>query len=290
VSNAIAAPADGGKRVLLPWGDPGNLQNPSMIFVISPAKALDFETPPVTASSTQPDYLHEAAELIGILRKKSPGEVADLMQLSDPLAALNVARYASWQRPFTPANAKQAVLAFDGDVYHGLDAKSLTDHDLGWAQNRLRILSGLYGLLRPLDLIQPYRLEMGTRLANPRGTNLYAFWGETQTRALNDALAAERESGRRPVLVNLASEEYFKSVKPARLAGTVVTPVFEDWKRDRYRVISFHAKRARGLMSRYAIRKRVEDVEDLKDFAADGYAFADEASDAHTLVFRRRAD
>ncbi len=259
-----------------------------MIFVISPAKALDFESQITIPTHTQPDYLDDAAALVDILREYSPAQVAELMSLSDQLATLNVARYASWSRPFGPDNARPALFAFNGDVYDGLDAKSLDADEVAWAQERLRILSGLYGLLRPLDLIQAYRLEMGTRLPNPRGRNLYAFWGETQTTALNRLLSARREAGGEAVLVNLASEEYFKSVKPARLVGRVVTPVFEDWKDGRYRIISFYAKRARGLMVRHAIRNRVEEVDGLLDFAADGYAFAPEASDGDTLVFRRR--
>lgn len=259
-----------------------------MILVISPAKALDYETPPTTTSFTQPDFLDHAAELIAVLREKSPAEIAELMALSDPLSSLNVARYASWSLPFAPDNAKQALLAFNGDVYEGLDAKRLTEADLAWAQDHLRILSGLYGVLRPLDLMQAYRLEMGTRLANPRGKNLYEFWGERITDELNRLLAGEEEAGRERVLVNLASDEYFKSVKPKKLKGRIVTPVFEDWKGGRYKIISFYAKRARGLMSRYAITRRVDEVEALKGFDAEGYAFAADASDADTLVFRRR--
>lgn len=259
-----------------------------MIFVISPAKALDFETPPTTDRFTQPDFLDEAEPLVSILRKLSPAEVARLMKLSDPLASLNAARYENWSRPFTSANAKQAVLAFNGDVYEGLDAGSLTSDDLEWAQGHLRILSGLYGLLRPLDLMQPYRLEMGTRLQNGRGSNLYAYWGDRLTESLNVLLDAERGDGLAPVLVNLASEEYFKSVKPAGLRGSVVSPVFEDWKNGGYKIISFYAKRARGLMSRYAIQHRVTDVEALQGFDAEGYRFAPDASDAGRMVFRRR--
>lgn len=261
-----------------------------MIFVISPAKALDFDTPPTTDRWTQPDFLDEAERLVGIMRRMSPAEVSRLMSLSDQLATLNVARYESWSRPFHPKNAKQAVLAFNGDVYEGLAADSLSDEDLAWAQDHLRILSGLYGLLRPLDLMQAYRLEMGTRLENPGGKNLYAYWGDRLTEALNDLLDAERESGTAAVLVNLASDEYFKSVKPAKLRGRIVTPVFEDWKGGNYKIISFYAKRARGLMSRYAITRRVEDVESLKAFDLDGYAFAPDASGEDRLVFRRRVE
>jgi cytoplasmic iron level regulating protein YaaA (DUF328/UPF0246 family) len=259
-----------------------------MILVISPAKALDYETPPTTATFTQPDLLDQSAELIDILREKSPAQIAELMSLSDQLSSLNVARYASWARPFAPDNAKQALLAFNGDVYEGLDAKSLTDADLTWAQDHLRILSGLYGVLRPLDLMQAYRLEMGTRLANPRGKNLYEFWGERITEELNRLLAYEQDAGRPPVVLNLASDEYFKSVKPKKLKGRIVSPVFEDWKGGRYKIISFYAKRARGLMSRYVITNRVDEVEALRGFDAEGYAFAADASDADTLVFRRR--
>lgn len=259
-----------------------------MLLVISPAKALDFETPPVTSTHTQPDFLDDAAELISVLRDYSPAQVAELMSLSDALASLNVARYASWSRPFSPANAKQAVLAFNGDVYEGLDAESLSAEDLAWAQDHLRILSGLYGVLRPLDLMQPYRLEMGTRLASPRGKNLYEFWGERITAELNRLLSREEQAGRERVLLNLASDEYFKSVKPKKLNGRIVTPVFEDWKGGRYKIISFYAKRARGLMSRYVIRKRIDALDALEGFDREGYAFAPEASEADRLVFRRR--
>ena len=259
-----------------------------MIIVISPAKALDYETPPSIPDFTQPAFLDHAAELIGILRQRSPAQVAALMSLSDPLASLNVARYEQWSRPFTPDNAKQAVLAFNGDVYEGLDAPSLQPDELAWAQDHLRILSGLYGVLRPLDLMQAYRLEMGTRLDNAHGKNLYAFWGERITDELNRLLAAEADAGREPILFNLASEEYFKAVKPAQLKGQLVSAAFEEWKGGRYKIISFYAKRARGLMSRYVIQNRIDDIEGLKDFAAEGYAFAAEASEPDRLVFRRR--
>ena len=259
-----------------------------MIIVISPAKALDYETPPSIPDFTQPAFLDHAAELIGILRQRSPAQVAALMSLSDPLASLNVARYEQWSRPFTPDNAKQAVLAFNGDVYEGLDAPSLQPDELAWAQDHLRILSGLYGVLRPLDLMQAYRLEMGTRLDNAHGKNLYAFWGERITDELNRLLAAEAAAGRAPTLFNLASEEYFKAVKPAKLKGRLLSAAFEEWKGGRYKIISFYAKRARGLMSRYVIQNRIDDVEGLKGFAAEGYAFAAEASEPDRLVFRRR--
>jgi cytoplasmic iron level regulating protein YaaA (DUF328/UPF0246 family) len=212
------------------------------------------------------------------------------MDLSDSLAALNVARYAEWSQPFTPDNARPAVLAFNGDVYDGLDARAFSETDLEYAQRHLRILSGLYGLLRPLDLMQPYRLEMGTRFANPRGKDLYAFWGMTQTDALNRLLAAEVDAGREAVLVNLASEENTSSPsKPSVSQGACSTSVSRTG-RGRYKIISFYAKRARGMMARYAITGRLQDVEQLKAFSADGYAFAAEASDDGRWVFRRRQD
>src|SRR5690606_21029782 len=231
-----------------------------------------------------------SAELIDVLRRLSPAEVAKLMGLSDKLAALNVARYQEWSRPSSPDNAKQAVLAFNGDVYEGLDAPSLSREDLEWAQRHLRILSGLYGVLRPLDLMQAYRLEMGTKLQTPAGKTLYAWWGERITEALNRVIAEREQAGETPLLVNLASDEYFKSVKPAKLKARIVTPVFQDWKNGQYKIISFYAKRARGLMARHAIRNRVTDVDGLKRFNAEGYAFVPEASDADRLVFRRRVD
>ena len=256
-----------------------------MLIVVSPAKTLDYETPPTTGQHTQPDFLADSEMLVGRLREFSPAQIASLMDLSDSLAALNVARYASWQRPFTPANAKQAVLAFAGDVYEGLDAGSLSGKQLEWAQGHVRILSGLYGILRPLDLMQPYRLEMGTRLSNPRGKDLYAFWGERIARAIDEAL----EGHSHPVLVNLASDEYFKSVSRKALRAPVIQPVFQERKGGAWKVVSFFAKRARGLMTRYAIEKRIADPERLKAFDVEGYAFAPEASDAQTWVFRRAA-
>lgn len=259
-----------------------------MILVISPAKALDYETPPTTPRHTQPAFLDHSEALIEALRQRSPAEIAELMSLSDPLASLNVARYASWSRPFAPDNAKQAILAFNGDVYEGLDTPSLSEDELAWAQDHLRILSGLYGVLRPLDLMQAYRLEMGTRLATARGKNLYEFWGERITDELNRLLDAEEAAGHGRVLLNLASDEYFKSVKPKKLRARLVTPVFEDWKSGRYKIISFYAKRARGLMSRFVIRNRIDTVEGLEAFDSEGYAFAADASDADRLVFRRR--
>ncbi|MBI3145696.1 MAG: peroxide stress protein YaaA, partial [Pseudogulbenkiania sp.] len=233
-----------------------------MLMVISPAKTLDYTTPPRTARYTQPDFLDHSAELIEVLRQHSPAEIGRLMSISDPLAVLNAGRYADWSRPFTPGQAKQAVFAFMGDVYEGLNANQLEEAELDYLQHHLRVLSGLYGVLKPLDLMQPYRLEMGTRLANTRGKNLYEFWGDIVTDALRQRLAEAAE----PVLVNLASEEYFKAVKPKQLGAPVVTPVFQDRKNGQYKIISFYAKRARGLMARWAAKHRVSTPEQLKAF------------------------
>ena len=257
-----------------------------MLIVLSPAKTLDYDTAPVTDAHTLPDFVPHSAELIGVLKKLSPAEIGSLMQISDALADLNAGRFASWSKKFTGKNAKQAVLAFNGDVYEGLDAPSLNAKQLDYAQSHIRILSGLYGVLRPLDLMQPYRLEMGTRLANPRGKDLYAFWGNLVTDALNEVLAARKSKA----LVNLASEEYFKVVKPKLLNAPVITPVFEDWKNGKYKVISFFAKRARGLMARYAAVKGISQPEKLKQFDIDGYAFDPSESDERTWVFRRRIE
>lgn len=257
-----------------------------MIIVLSPAKSLDFQTPSTLAEHSQPSFLDDSQELIDELRALSPAQLASLMKISDPLAMLNVTRYAEWARPFTLGNAKQAVLAFNGDVYDGLDAPSLVPDELQFAQRYLRILSGLYGLLRPLDLMQPYRLEMGTRLANRRGRDLYTFWGERITDAINAAL----HDARAKVLVNLASEEYFKAVRPKLLPVPVIRPVFEDWSGGRFRVVSFYAKRARGLMARYAIINRLTAAASLKEFTGDGYVYmhAEESASDSAWVFRRR--
>lgn len=257
-----------------------------MLIFLSPAKSLDYKTPPHVATATQPAWLKQSATLIKQLRQLSPADIAGLMSLSDALALLNFHRYADWSLPFTPDNAKQAVLAFDGDVYDGLDARSLSAADLNFAQQHVRILSGLYGILRPLDLMQPYRLEMGTKFANQAGKDLYAFWGEQ----LLDAINAELATMPRPVVVNLASEEYFKAAVGRKIQGTVIQPVFEDWKNGKYKIISFFAKKARGLMTRYAVLNRLSEPEGLKGFDVDGYAFAPEASDATSWVFRRRQE
>ena len=253
-----------------------------MLIVLSPAKSLDMETPPTTKLHTQPSFLDHSEQLIHRLREFTPAQLGELMALSDNLSALNVARYASWSKD--TSEARQAVMTFNGDVYDGLDARSLKPSQLDYAQSRIRILSGLYGMLRPLDLIHPHRLEMGTRLNTERGKDLYAFWGETITHALNQSA---REQGAE-TLVNLASEEYFKSVKPKKLNVPVITPLFEDYKNGKYKIISFYAKRARGLMARYAAVKGITDPQKLKKFNTDGYAYVKDASDDRTWIFRRK--
>lgn len=255
-----------------------------MLIVLSPAKTLDYDTPATTDIYSKPEFIKRSAELIEVLRQLSPAQIAGLMKISDPLAALNTGRYASWSPKFTIHNSKQAVLAFNGDVYEGLDAASLNAKQLEYAQSHIRILSGLYGMLRPLDLMQPYRLEMGTRLVNAHGKNLYQFWGDTVTKALIRELAAHKSKA----LINLASEEYFKVVRTALLQVPVISPVFEDWKGGRYKVISFYAKRARGLMARYATTRKITKPEKLKEFDSEGYAFVESDSSDNTWVFRRR--
>lgn len=254
-----------------------------MLIVISPAKTLDYESPLATKRYTQPALLHESQALIAVCRELTPSDISRLMKVSDQIAGLNVARFAEWTPEFTPENARQALLAFKGDVYTGMDAQTLSEDDFSWAQSHLRILSGLYGLLCPLDLMQPYRLEMGTKLANPRGTNLYQFWGDIITQHLNEALQAQGDD----VLINLASNEYFKSVKPAKLKAKMITPIFKDFKNGQYKVISFYAKKARGLMARYLIDHRIDQVEDLKNFDREGYVYCPQSSSATEWVFLR---
>ncbi len=254
-----------------------------MLIVLSPAKTLDFTTPPNTDKHSLPQFIGRSAELIKILRQHAPAQIASLMRISDPLAALNAERYAAWSKKFTRENSRQAVLAFDGDVYGGLDARSMSSGALGYAQSHIRILSGLYGLLRPLDLMQPYRLEMGTRLATSRGKDLYAFWGHTLTRTLDQELT-DRNS---KALVNLASEEYFKAVRTDKLSVPVVSPVFEDWKNGQYKIISFYAKRARGLMARFAAVNNITEPERLKQFDMEGYSFDESRSSDRRWVFSR---
>ncbi len=255
-----------------------------MLILLSPAKSLDYDTPPITAKHTLPQFVDESATLIEVLRPYTPAQIASLMDLSDALSTLNVARYAAWSPRFTKSNSKQAVLAFNGDVYEGLDAVSLSPSDLDWAQDHVGILSGLYGLLRPLDWMQPYRLEMGTKLTNPRGKNLYDWWGDALAEYINRSLAAQGDG----MVINLASQEYFKAVKRKALKARVVECVFEDWKSGQWKIISFHAKRARGLMARHAITQRARSPQDLLSFDAEGYAHDEAASTLDRLVFRRR--
>ena len=254
-----------------------------MQFLISPAKALDYETPLHVASHTKPLFARQSAELIDVLKTQTPQQISSLMKLSDALAGLNVARYAAWSPKFTAKNSRQAVLAFNGDVYGGLDAKTLSEQQLVWAQAHVCILSGLYGVLRPLDWMQPYRLEMGTALATDKGDNLYQFWGRQISSYLNERAAADTS----PIIVNLASQEYFKAVDRKALKARVVSCVFEEFKGGKYKIISFNAKRARGLMLRYAIEKKLATVKKLEGFNAEGYRFEPEVSGPDRLVFRR---
>lgn len=255
-----------------------------MLIVISPAKTLDYDTPPKTGTFTFPDYLGHAEQLIARARQYSVLDIAELMEVSMKLAELNFDRFEQWHTPFTPDNAKQAVLAFKGDVYTGLDAETFTAADFKFAQDHLRILSGLYGLLRPLDLMQPYRLEMGRKVDTERGKNLYEFWGTTITEGLNQQLKKLKT----PYLINLASSEYFKSVKPKALDGEIITPEFKDWKNGQYKMMGVYAKKARGQLSRFVIQNRLSDPEQMKDFDVDGYRFNEALSSGNKWVFTRR--
>ena len=255
-----------------------------MLMVVSPAKTLDYATPAVTDHCSRPAFLEHSAVLIGLLRQMSPQQLAGLMGISDALAVLNVGRYQQWRADDDKALGKQAVLAFMGDVYEGLDAARFSQDDFDYAQQHLRILSGLYGVLRPLDWMQPYRLEMGTRLVNPRGKDLYAFWGDLITDALNAVLSGQDS----PLLLNLASEEYFKAVRPKRLLAPQIDCVFQDRKGSGpYKTVSFHAKRARGLMARFVIQNRIDQPDGLKGFDLEGYRFEPAASEGNRLLFRR---
>ncbi|MBT2311612.1 peroxide stress protein YaaA [Pseudomonas fluorescens] len=254
-----------------------------MLMVISPAKTLDYDTAPATERFTLPQYLDHSQALIEQLREFSPAQISELMHVSDKIGGLNAARFGSWTPAFTPANAKQALLAFKGDVYTGLDAQSFAEDDFDYAQEHLRMLSGLYGLLRPLDLMQPYRLEMGTKLANARGKDLYAFWGNRISEWLNEALADQGDD----ILLNLASNEYFSAVKRSALKARVIDTEFKDLKNGQYKIISFYAKKARGLMSRFVIQERINDPAALKQFDAQGYRFSAQQSSPDKLVFLR---
>lgn len=255
-----------------------------MLMVISPAKTLDFTSPLATQRFTQPALLDDAQTLIKVARRLTPAQIGSLMHISDKLAGLNADRFHQWQPPFTLQNARQAILAFKGDVYTGLQAETFKEKDFDFAQQHLRMLSGLYGLLRPLDLMQPYRLEMGIPLANPKGKDLYSFWGDKLTEALNAALAEQGDE----ILLNLASDEYFKAVKPKKLKGRIIKPIFLDEKNGKFKVISFYAKKARGLMSRYVIQHRLSKPAQLKKFDLEGYFYVPEESSDELLLFKRR--
>jgi cytoplasmic iron level regulating protein YaaA (DUF328/UPF0246 family) len=252
-----------------------------MLMVVSPAKTLDYESELPIQESTQPEMLEESQQLIDQLKKLTPADVASLMKLSDKLADLNVNRFAHWKQPFNADNARPAIYAFKGDVYTGLDAYSFNKKQMTFAQKHLRILSGLYGLLKPLDLMQPYRLEMGTKFDNKKGANLYEFWGDTITNKINDNLKKGE------IILNLASNEYFKSVKTKSLKGEVVTPVFKDQKNGNYKIISFYAKKARGMMAAYVINNQINDAEEIKQFDVAGYRFSEIQSKNNEWVFLR---
>lgn len=254
-----------------------------MLALISPAKTLDYESALPTDSHTLPRLLAHSQELIDVSRTLSASEIANLMSVSEKIANLNVERFRDWQADFDFSNARQALFAFKGDVYTGLDAYSLKDQDIDYAQQHLRMLSGLYGLLRPLDLMMPYRLEMGTKLKNPRGSNLYEFWGTIITDLINEDLAAAKSE----LLVNIASDEYYKSLKESKIQAEIIKPVFLDQKNGKYKVISFYAKKARGLMARFIIENKLERAEDLKAFNSEGYYFDADSSLKGELVFKR---
>ncbi len=255
-----------------------------MLTVISPAKNLDLDSNAAAPKTTQPEYLNDSEQLVEQLAVMAPHELSELMKLSDKLGQLNYARYQSWCRPFTKKNARPSIMTFAGDVYQGLQAQEMDADELLFAQEHLRILSGLYGILRPLDLIQAYRLEMGTKLKNERGDNLYHFWGDIITDNLNKQLKRSKAEA----LINLASNEYFKAVKPAQLNAPVIEPVFKDWKNGQYKIISFFAKKARGRMSAYIIKNRLMDAADLQRFDWDGYQFNTAESSDSKWVFLRK--
>ena len=254
-----------------------------MLIVVSPAKSLDFETKAPTRKFTDPQYLAESTQLVDQLRKLSPEDFSELMNISSDLGELNHMRFANWHTPFDLKNSKQAIFAFKGDVYIGLEAEKFSIADLNFAQNHLRILSGLYGLLRPLDLMQPYRLEMGSKFKNKKGKNLYEFWDGQLTENLNELF----EKDKKPVLVNLASIEYFSAIKPKSLSAEIISPVFKDFSNGKYKIVSFFAKKARGYMTAYIIQNRIKNPEKLKDFDVEGYRFSEENSTPTQPVFLR---
>ncbi|WP_075321309.1 peroxide stress protein YaaA [Histophilus somni] len=254
-----------------------------MLAIISPAKTLDWESVVPNFAFSQPHLTAYSEKLINICRQLSPAQISSLMSISDKLAGLNVVRFEQWQIEHNEQNSRAAIYAFKGDVYTGLEVETLSRDDIQFAQQHLRVLSGLYGVLRPLDLMQPYRLEMGTKLANEKGKDLYAFWGNIITDALQQAI--EQQGDR--ILVNLASDEYYKSIKENQLEVKIIKPVFLDNKGGKYKVISFYAKKARGLMCRYIIQHRVTDIEQLKEFDLGGYQFNPSSSTQTEFVFKR---
>ncbi len=255
-----------------------------MIIVISPAKTLDFESASTIKTYTQAEYLSDSVKLIKDLKKLTPAEISSLMRISDKLGVLNFTRFNEWNPPFTLDNARQALLAFKGDVYTGLKADTFNQRDFSFAQKHLRILSGLYGLLRPLDLIQAYRLEMGTRFKIRSANNLYDFWGDKITKHINFDLQKTKSD----CLLNLASNEYFKVIQPEDINANIITPVFKDYKNGKYINISFYVKKVRGLMSSFIIKNKINDVEDIKSFREEGYKFYKSESNANNWVFQRK--
>ena len=255
-----------------------------MLLVLSPAKSLDFESPSITTDYTLPQFIEESATLVKELKKLSLKDVAELMSISDKLAALNVARFSEWSKKFSNENSKQSILAFNGDVYDGLNASAFDKKKLAFAQDHIRILSGLYGVLRPLDLMQPYRLEMGTSFVNKKGKDLYAFWGDKVS--LN--LKSELESHKNPFLLNLASDEYFKVINPKVLDVEIISPIFQDEKDGKYKIISFYAKRARGLMAKFVVENKIDHPKGIEDFDLDGYKISPKESKPNSPVFRRK--
>jgi hypothetical protein len=255
-----------------------------MLIVISPAKTLDFETAPITKDHSQPGFLKESRQLVSQLKILTPAKVSSLMKISDKLGVLNFLRFNEWKTPFTLDNSKQALLAFKGDVYTGIDAETFSSQNLKFAQKHLRILSGLYGVLKPLDLIQAYRLEMGVKFENRKGKDLYEFWASKLTDQINQDLKASKSKH----LINLASNEYFKSLQTSDINAEIIVPVFKDYKNGKYKIISFFAKKARGQMSAYIIKNKLKDPEDIKDFNIDGYKFNKSASSESNWVFQRR--
>lgn len=262
-----------------------------MLILISPAKTLDFETPARVDRFSQPDFLSDTEVLVKELRNLSAPEISDLMKISQKLGELNASRYQTWQHTFDDRHAKQALLAFQGDVYQGMNVDRFEQQDFDFAQEHLRILSGLYGVLRPLDLIQPYRLEMGTKLAHTKLTalsvnTLYEFWADKLTQVINQQLAKLDQKN----IVNLASNEYFKAIKPKLITGNIITPIFKDWKNGKYKIISFYAKKARGMMASYIIKNKIINTENIKSFNDADYSYNPELSDEQNLVFTRQSN